>query len=48
MAAAGPIIDINEIEGVTEELDMLESPARARKIPQKLSDLVDSEEDELA
>jgi hypothetical protein len=44
MAAAGPIIDIDEI---TEELDMLESPARARKLPQKLSDLVDSE-DELA
>jgi hypothetical protein len=47
MAAAGPIIDIDEIEGVTEELDMLESSARARKLPQKLSDLVDSE-DELA
>jgi hypothetical protein len=45
MAAAGPIIDIDEIEGVTQELDILESPARARKLPQKLSDLVDSEDE---
>jgi hypothetical protein len=44
MVAVGPIIDINEI---TEELDILKSPARARKLPQKLSDLVNNE-DELA
>jgi hypothetical protein len=47
MAAVGSIIDINKIKGVTEELDILESPARARKLPQKLSDLVNGE-DELA
>jgi hypothetical protein len=45
MAAAGLIIDIDEIKGVIKELDMLESPARARKLPQKLSDLVDSEDE---
>ena len=36
IAAAGPVIDVDELDEVVEELDMLESPMRTRKIPQKL------------
>ena len=49
IAAAGLVINIYKLGEFLEELDMLESPMRTRKIPQKLSDLLDSEgEDELA
>jgi hypothetical protein len=49
IAVAGPVIDIDELNDVIKELDMLESPMRARKTPQRPFDLVVSDsDDELA